>query len=189
MSEKRTLDPVLPLPWQNPLKARTVPFSLTISSTVHPLSSNFSTKAFTELVLLEWIGKECRKWNQTNRWKKVITNVSLLTKLLAVNGLIDDQSRCCSAIFLAYNQRQLFNSEWNNQPQKFQSLVQMLFKSINSLCQHLHHLQHDASKQPYPAWLQNHCLNPFDWSVHKSQQSTTTTKSWIKEKTSVPFWT
>ena len=89
----------------------TVPFSLTISSTVHPLLSSFSTKAFTELVLVEWKGKECQKWNQTNRWREVITNISLLAKLLSVNGVIDDQSQCCSVTFLACNQRHLFNGE------------------------------------------------------------------------------
>ena len=89
----------------------TVPFSLTISSTVHPLLSSFSTKVFTELVLAEWKGKKCQKWNQTNRWREVITNISLLTKLLSVNGVIDDQSQCCSVTFLACNQRHLFNCE------------------------------------------------------------------------------
>ena len=127
-AEKRILDPVLFLPWQNALKTRTVPFSLTISSTVHPLSSSFLRKAFMELVLLEWIGKEHRKGNQTNRWSEVITNISLLTKLPAANGLMDDQPQCCSVIFMACNQRRLFNGEWKDQPQK--SLVQMLLKYI-----------------------------------------------------------
>ena len=115
-AEKKTLDPVLFFYWQNVLKTRTLPFSLAISSKVHPLSSGFSTKVFTELVLLEWIGKECWKWNQANRWREVITNISLLTKLLAVSGLIDNQSQWCSVTFLACNQRQLFNGEWKDQP-------------------------------------------------------------------------
>ena len=102
-AEKRILDPVLFLPWQNALKTRTVPFSLTISSTVHPLSSSFLRNAFMELVLLEWTGKEFRKGNQTNRSSEVITNISLLTKLLAANGLMDDQPQCCSVIFMACN--------------------------------------------------------------------------------------
>ena len=52
-----------------------------------------------------------------------------------------------------------------------------------SLCQRLFSLQYDALKRPYPAWLQNHHLNLFDWSVHKSHHCTSRTKSWIKEKT------
>ena len=60
-SREENAGPVLSLSWQNALKARTVPFSLTISSKVHPLSSSFSTKTFTKLVLLEWIVKECRE--------------------------------------------------------------------------------------------------------------------------------
>ena len=187
-----------------------------ISSTVHSLSSSFSKKAVTKLVLLDWIGKGCRKWNQANRWREVITNISLLKKLPAVNGLIDDQSQFCWVTFLICNQRQLKGS------QKLQSLVQMLSKCIIkvwevsswstkeqhliilivsksairfyfyffrfdvcSLWQCLHPLQYDASKRPYPVWLQNHCLNPCDWSVQKLQQRTTRTKSWIKEATSV----
>ena len=185
-AEKRTLDPMLFLPWPNALKTPSVPFSLTISSTVHPLSSSFSTKAFTELALLEWTRKECWKWNQTNRWREVITNINLLTKLLAVNGLIADQSQFYPVAFLACNQRQLFNGEWKDQPQKFQSFVQMLLKCINqgmgdislvdfwfdgcSLRQRLHRLQYNVPKRPYPAWLRNHRLIRSDWSVHKSQQ-------------------
>ena len=87
-------------------------------------------KNFTELVLLEWIGKKYRKWNQTTRCREMITNISLLTKLLAVNYLINDQSQCCSITFLACNQRQLFNGEWKDQPQKFQPIVQRIWKSI-----------------------------------------------------------
>ena len=52
-TEKINLDPLLFLPWQNALQTCTVPFSLIVSSTVHPLSSRFSTKAFTELLPLE----------------------------------------------------------------------------------------------------------------------------------------
>ena len=39
-------------------------FFFTLSSAVHPLLSNFSTKAFAELVLLEWIRKEYGKKNR-----------------------------------------------------------------------------------------------------------------------------
>ena len=39
-------------------------FFLALSSAVHPLLSNFSTKAFAELVLLEWIRKEYGKKNR-----------------------------------------------------------------------------------------------------------------------------
>ena len=35
----------------------------------------------------------------------------LLTKVLAVNGLIEDQSQCCLVTLLACNQRQMFNGE------------------------------------------------------------------------------
>ena len=49
---------------------------------------------------------------------EVITNISLLTNLLAVNGLISDESQCCSVTFLAYNQHNFFNCEWKDQPQK-----------------------------------------------------------------------
>ena len=129
-AEKRTLDPVLFLPRENALKIRTLPYSFTIYSTCHPLSSSLLTKAFTELVLLEWKGKECQKWNQTNRWREVITNISLLKTSLAVNGLIDDQSQCWPVRLLAPNQPQLFNDEWKHQPQNFQSLVQVLLKCI-----------------------------------------------------------
>ena len=31
-------------------------------------------------------------------------------------------------------------------------------------------------------------LNPFDWSVHKLQQSTTRKQNQIKEKMSLPIW-
>ena len=71
---------------QNSLKARTVSFSLTIFSTVRTLSSSLLIKAFTELVLLEWIENECQKWNRTNRWREVIANI-ILTVLFAVNYL------------------------------------------------------------------------------------------------------
>ena len=57
-----------------------------------------------------------------------------------------------------------------------------------SLCQLFRHLQHEASKWPYPAWLQNHSINPIDWSVYKSESRTTRIKNWIKEKISAPFW-
>ena len=128
-AEKRNLDPMLFLPWQNALKTRIVPFSLTVSSTVYPLSPSFLTKAYTELPLLEWIGKECRKWKQANRWTEVITNISLLTKLLAVNGLIKDQSQCCSV------------------KKEILSIYFFRFDGC-TLVQCLHGLQYDESKRP-----------------------------------------
>ena len=43
--------------------------------------------------------------------REVITNIRLLTNLLAVNGLINDQSQWCSVTILAYNHRRFFNCE------------------------------------------------------------------------------
>ena len=55
------------LPWQNAWKTSTVPFSLTITLTVHTWSSSFLVKAFMKLVLLGEV-----------LLREVITNISLL---------------------------------------------------------------------------------------------------------------
>ena len=56
--------------------------------------------------------------------------------------------------------------------------IKVFFRFIGcSLSQRLHCLQYHVSKRPYPAWLQNHRINPYDWSTHKSLQSTTRNKN------------
>ena len=56
-----------------------------------------------------------------------------------------------------------------------------------SLCQRFHCLQYDASKRPYPAWLQNHRLNSFAWLVQQSTASRAPQEQKAGSKRE-PFW-